>query len=162
MWLARTFIVLARSPLSSRVPRCPKQSQALPPSKSLKFRSQAEDVVLVLKAGKCGHLSLCTMRKPEAQVWATRDTPPFSKHAEKRHVGEARLTDCYACICLRRHATATHAVLQVRIPLRHLSDLCNCMLYFTWACLSLTSHCGCGKGSCGSIVVQSCFPNGSQ
>ncbi|CAE7544369.1 Uso1 [Symbiodinium natans] len=54
------------------------------------IKSQAEDVVLVLK------------------VWATRDTPPFSKHAEKRHVGE------------------------VRIPLRHLSDLCNCMLYFTW------------------------------
>ncbi|CAE7270976.1 Uso1 [Symbiodinium sp. KB8] len=52
--------------------------------------SQAEDGVLVLK------------------VWATRDTPPFSKHAEKRPVGE------------------------VRIPLRHLSDLCNCMLYFTW------------------------------
>ena len=42
------------------------------------------------------------------KVWAISDTPPLSKHAEKRCLGE------------------------VRIPLQQLREQCNGMLYYTW------------------------------
>lgn len=42
------------------------------------------------------------------KIWAMLDTPPLSKHAERRPLEE------------------------VRIPFKHLAESSNCMLYYTW------------------------------
>jgi len=42
------------------------------------------------------------------KIWAMLDTPPLSKHAERRPLGE------------------------VRIPLKHVGESSSCMLYYTW------------------------------
>eukprot|EP00913_Durusdinium_trenchii_P018538 g17420.t1 len=68
------------------------------------------------------------------KVWAMLDTPPLSKHAEKRALGE------------------------VRIPLKHLGDHCNRMLYQTWVNLESAGL----NDSVAQLGYGGAFSNGSE